>query len=213
MEERSAAAEAAAERKAEELEQMLTKRERSSAQLQAAIDAIKGRLGEMADAAAAAGPAQAAGAVDLAAETRRLRAELRDILDSDHVDARAFAAEQAADGSGDDRLTGPPALSRMRKADLVAECEGARPSPSPTPTARFRPRACCCAVLHSPPRPRSLPRAIQCAAMCRGAVLQGTASSPPAQSPSCAHGCARSASCAEARRQRTWRWGCDAPIY
>ena len=127
-----------AERKADELELMLSQRERNNAQLQQAVGALERRLEALAQAASAeptGDDASSQGVLDVEGETRRLRAELRDIVDADTLDFRAAVAGASGAGGalgssptdGRSRVGGPPPLSRMRKAELVAECESVRP--------------------------------------------------------------------------------------
>jgi len=120
MEQRSLAAEEAAERKAQELDDMMSQRERNGAQLQEAVSSLEKRLCEI-DSAAIGDPRgidiNYTTQLEMQAETTWLRAELRDVLDADHIDFRAAATDGARAG-----LAGPPPISRMRKFDLAAEC-------------------------------------------------------------------------------------------
>jgi hypothetical protein len=124
-------AEATAERKAAQLDELLSKQERDSNVLNDAVRTLELRFNSLKSDSTAASSA-AAGSMET--EARQLCAELRDVLDENHLALIDDGIEPASA-----QATRP--LSRMRKAELVAECAGARAAACARGCVRTRARA------------------------------------------------------------------------
>lgn len=119
MEQRALAAEAMADQRADELDRLARQRESTAERLQDALDTLERRIRSAA--ASDADEGEPGSGTDLITEAIRLRGELRDVLDVDTIERPNDERPVNASATKGSR---PPPLSRMRKAELVEECEG-----------------------------------------------------------------------------------------